>query len=349
MTLGEQLKQAREKKNFSQEELADYLGVSRQAVSKWENNLAVPQGHNMDVLQKVLELELSPKQELTSEKGEQKKWRGLAVAGGWVVSILAAALLGRGLSDQLRAQDVYDSEGAQKYQVDTSAAEGDALLELCSVRFYDEEQNEVLAEEDGYNTAVIDSVLLQWTGTAESIQIYYLPSPEDSGDSGEELFLTKKPAEGDRAALLNASVLGSRQRGQIYFELTCGEERVTSEHYTICFQPTTVLAYIHGCDRETLSFDEVEWVETPSARATELGVVADGGFYIHNEEELVEELPLAGNCVFIVCDWEDSYEQKQVSLSGFLRILEERKAAPTPYHLELSDGKIITVTEQYVP
>ena len=37
MTLGEQIKNSREKKNLSQEELAFQLGVSRQAVSKWEN------------------------------------------------------------------------------------------------------------------------------------------------------------------------------------------------------------------------------------------------------------------------------------------------------------------------
>ena len=36
MTLGEQIRQARENKNLSQEELASQLGVSRQAVSKWE-------------------------------------------------------------------------------------------------------------------------------------------------------------------------------------------------------------------------------------------------------------------------------------------------------------------------
>lgn len=346
MSLGEQLKQAREKKNFSQEELADYLGVSRQAVSKWENNLAVPQGHNMDVLQKVLELELSPKQEITSERSEpKKKWRGF-VAAGWIVSILAAALLGRVFSDQLRAQDVYDSEDTQKLPGDTTVTEEDPL-DLCSIRFYDEEQNEVLAEKDWYNTAVIDSILLQWTGTAESIQVYYLPSTEDTVG---ELFLTKKTAEGDHAALLNASVLASRLEGQIYFALTCGEEGVTSERYTICFQPNTVLAYIHGINGETLAFDEVEWVDSPGARATELGIVDSGsGFFIHNEEESVEELALAENCVYTVCDWEDSFAQKKVNLSRFRELLEERKDVWTPYNLQISDGKIITITEHYVP
>lgn len=58
MTLGEQIRSAREAKNLSQEALAEYLGVSRQAVSKWENGTAVPQGANKAALIEILELDL---------------------------------------------------------------------------------------------------------------------------------------------------------------------------------------------------------------------------------------------------------------------------------------------------
>ncbi len=58
MTLGEEIKQAREEKNLSQEDLAEQLGVSRQAVSKWENGIAFPQGINRDMLNKILELKM---------------------------------------------------------------------------------------------------------------------------------------------------------------------------------------------------------------------------------------------------------------------------------------------------
>ena len=43
MNLGENIYKLRAKKNMSQEELADALEVSRQSVSKWENNSAVPE------------------------------------------------------------------------------------------------------------------------------------------------------------------------------------------------------------------------------------------------------------------------------------------------------------------
>lgn len=42
MNLGENIYQYRTAQNQSQTELADLLGVSRQSISKWENNAAVP-------------------------------------------------------------------------------------------------------------------------------------------------------------------------------------------------------------------------------------------------------------------------------------------------------------------
>ena len=42
MTLGERIALARKKAGLSQEQLGDQLGVSRQAVSKWESGAAVP-------------------------------------------------------------------------------------------------------------------------------------------------------------------------------------------------------------------------------------------------------------------------------------------------------------------
>lgn len=43
MTLGEKLSKLRKENNYTQEQLADVLGVSRQAISKWESNLTYPE------------------------------------------------------------------------------------------------------------------------------------------------------------------------------------------------------------------------------------------------------------------------------------------------------------------
>lgn len=42
MSFSENLKQFRNEKQLSQEELAEMLGVSRQAVSKWEQGIGYP-------------------------------------------------------------------------------------------------------------------------------------------------------------------------------------------------------------------------------------------------------------------------------------------------------------------
>lgn len=42
MSLGEKLKENRKKAGLSQEELAEKLNVSRQAITKWENDKGFP-------------------------------------------------------------------------------------------------------------------------------------------------------------------------------------------------------------------------------------------------------------------------------------------------------------------
>lgn len=43
MTLGDKLSKLRKESNYTQEQLADILGVSRQAISKWESNITYPE------------------------------------------------------------------------------------------------------------------------------------------------------------------------------------------------------------------------------------------------------------------------------------------------------------------
>lgn len=50
MTFGEKLKQLRKEKNYSQEELAEKLSVSRQAVTKWETDAGTPDIENIKAI-----------------------------------------------------------------------------------------------------------------------------------------------------------------------------------------------------------------------------------------------------------------------------------------------------------
>ncbi len=72
MNLGETIYRLRVENNFSQDGLADALGVSRQSVSKWENNMSVPE---LDKLVKLSELFGVTLDELVRGRvsGEEKK------------------------------------------------------------------------------------------------------------------------------------------------------------------------------------------------------------------------------------------------------------------------------------
>ncbi|MDR4329661.1 helix-turn-helix domain-containing protein [Bacillus pseudomycoides] len=56
MNLGSQLKKFRESKNFSQEDVARKVGVTRQAVYKWESNKSYPDIDNLILLSELYEV-----------------------------------------------------------------------------------------------------------------------------------------------------------------------------------------------------------------------------------------------------------------------------------------------------
>lgn len=58
MTLGEKLAMYRKQNNYTQEQLAELLGVSRQAVSKWESDLAYPETEKLVKLSELYDCSL---------------------------------------------------------------------------------------------------------------------------------------------------------------------------------------------------------------------------------------------------------------------------------------------------
>ena len=56
-TLGETLKELRTERNMTQEFVAESLGVSRQAVSKWENGTSEPSTTNLIAIAKLYGIE----------------------------------------------------------------------------------------------------------------------------------------------------------------------------------------------------------------------------------------------------------------------------------------------------
>ena len=54
--LGENIARYRNEKGLSQEKVAEYIGVSRQAVTKWESNISRPSSDNLFKLAEILEV-----------------------------------------------------------------------------------------------------------------------------------------------------------------------------------------------------------------------------------------------------------------------------------------------------
>ena len=71
MTLGEKLSKLRKEYNYTQEQLADILGVSRQSISKWESDIAYPETEKLIELGKLFECSMDYllKDEVTERTG----------------------------------------------------------------------------------------------------------------------------------------------------------------------------------------------------------------------------------------------------------------------------------------
>ena len=75
MSFAENLKQLRKENQLSQEELAEILDVSRQAVSKWEQGIGYPEVEKLLLLSSKLNISLDSLMatEITQKSDDKKK------------------------------------------------------------------------------------------------------------------------------------------------------------------------------------------------------------------------------------------------------------------------------------
>lgn len=225
MTMGQKIKQARENKNLSQEELAEKLGVTRQAVSKWENDSSVPQGINREMISQVLGVELQTSETEPKKSEPKRKWPDRL---GWGVAFVLLLLLNVAVWRPFSRKQ----ENTMPEE-DTVAAEQE-IPRLLSITFYDKEQQEVESEALWYDVSKIESILIQWKGGSPSnIKMFLTPSGSETAEM-TELLLTQTVLDGDVAALLSADSLKGFFQALVYFELDFGAAGVlTSEEYNM--------------------------------------------------------------------------------------------------------------------
>ena len=71
--MGEKLRQLRRKKGLSQEAVAKELGISRQAVSKWETDLAQPDLDNLKKICEILDISADELLDISCTKPQEKE------------------------------------------------------------------------------------------------------------------------------------------------------------------------------------------------------------------------------------------------------------------------------------
>ena len=69
MALGDKLSKLRKENNFTQEQLASVLGVSRQAISKWESNMTFPETDKLIRMSELFQCSLDYLLKDTEETG----------------------------------------------------------------------------------------------------------------------------------------------------------------------------------------------------------------------------------------------------------------------------------------
>ena len=99
MTYGTRIKQARESLRMTQEQLAEELDISRQAVSKWEADLSRPAREKLEKLSAVLDIPPETWTEIDAEReaagqppDAARPWKIAAAVLAAGCAVLAAAL-----------------------------------------------------------------------------------------------------------------------------------------------------------------------------------------------------------------------------------------------------------------
>ncbi len=82
--LGENIARYRKKLGMSQEKVAEYMGVSRQAVTKWENNISMPSSENLIKLAGLFEITVEALLGKTEEKEPLDNPKNPADKKSWI-------------------------------------------------------------------------------------------------------------------------------------------------------------------------------------------------------------------------------------------------------------------------
>ena len=147
MDMSKAIREGRDRLGMSQEALAERLGVSRQAVSKWEMGTSVPSPENRRALSEILGTDLQVERE-TAPPVPLRRWKRLTLAAGLLCLALLAALDAAGLTDRVDAIHLDDLsrltiDYAGRFSVDMEYnADYDRMLQILEAGISKLESNQ---------------------------------------------------------------------------------------------------------------------------------------------------------------------------------------------------------------
>lgn len=99
MTFGEKLSKLRKECNYTQEQFAEILGVSRQSVSKWESDIAYPETDKLIRINELFDCSMDYLLK-ESEDIDRSKEKGVFAVGFNARGIIAIGLKASGVISQ---------------------------------------------------------------------------------------------------------------------------------------------------------------------------------------------------------------------------------------------------------
>jgi transcriptional regulator with XRE-family HTH domain len=226
--MGALIRESRERAGMSQEALAEALGVSRQAVSKWEMGAAVPTPENLKALSEVLGVSFIEEPAPVEEKPAGRRWRIAAlVLLGLCLLLLAGTvwLMVSGIHVQ-EGQVTVEVEAGRETEAAPSdipglAAEADVLT---GVSFFDDQGKQLQLDlGDGW---------LNFTpGSRVWVAVTFR---EDAGVHGAALYLT--PTGTETYALREQVALTSVSDGTVALLLWQVPEALPTSHMEVVLE-----------------------------------------------------------------------------------------------------------------
>ena len=90
MKIGEKIRRLRKENNLTQQQLADKLFVTPQAVSKWENNLVIPTTDKISDLAQIFQVDIQYFFDNKNVQTDKRKWQLLWLNAVYYFVTLAA-------------------------------------------------------------------------------------------------------------------------------------------------------------------------------------------------------------------------------------------------------------------